>query len=365
MKVVLLHDWLTGLRGGERVLEVFCEMFPDAPLYTLIYQKGSTSKVIEDRKIVSSFLNKLPGIKSGYRKFLPIFPLAADSLKIIENADLVLSSSHCVIKGVKKPPNARHISYIHSPMRYIYDQFDTYFGDSTSLPIRVGGHLFRDYLQTWDLMSNDNVDLMVANSKFVQERINQFYQAPADIVHPFVDLKDFRAVYNSEVKKGDFYLMVTAFAPNKRVDLAIQAFNQLERPLKIIGGGQEEKKLKKLAGPTIEFLGNLSREEVIDNMSRAKGFIFPGIEDFGITPLESLAAGTPVVAFKYGGVLETLNESVAIFFEEATVQALIDAVNKLSEQHFRKETMWNRANDFSREKFKNNILATINKVMNK
>lgn len=360
MKVVLLHDWLVGFRGGERVLEAFCEMFPDAPIYTLIHSPGSTSSTIEKHNIYSSFLNKIPNISKHYRKFLPLFPKAAESLKI-EEADLVISSSHCVIKGVKKPVGSRHLSYIHSPMRYIYDQFEVYFGKDAPLYQRVGAHAFRNYLTNWDIKSNQNVDMAVANSNFVSERIKEYYQLEPRVVHPFVDLADFEG--NETVEKGDYYIMVTAFAPNKRVDLAIKSFNKLGLPLKIVGSGQQEKNLKNLAGPNIEFLGNLKRVEVVELFKKAKALIFPGVEDFGITPLESLASGTPVIAFKSGGVLETLNNDVAVFFEESTEESLIAAVNKFDKMTFDSDLLKQRARDFSKESFKKNMQKLIDEVM--
>ena len=234
--VVILHDWLTGYRGGERVLEAVCEMFPDAPIYTLIHVPGSTSEIIESREIKTSFLNKIPGIHKNYRKFLPLMPLAAELMKITEEADLVISSSHCVTKGVKKPRGSRHVCYIHSPMRYIYDQFENYFGNA-SFPVRVVANIIRPYLKWWDKKSNSNVDLFLPNSKFVEQRIKTHYgDVPTEVVYPFVDLDDFREIQKNPPAKEDFYLMVTAFAPNKRVDLAIKAFNQLGYNLKIIGG---------------------------------------------------------------------------------------------------------------------------------
>lgn len=363
MKVVLLHDWLTGFRGGERVLEVFCEMFPDAPLYTLIYNEGSTSDIIESRKIQASFLNRIPGIDKNYRKFLPLFPKAAESLNIVEDADLILSSSHCVIKGVKKPKGAKHLSYVHSPMRYIYDQYDTYFGSTASLPVRIGGKLFRSYLTNWDIKSNQNVDQLIANSSFVKQRITKYYKTDSKVIHPFVDLADFKEVMKTPKEKGDYYLMVTAFAPNKRVDLAIDAFNKMQLPLKIIGGGQQEQLLKERAGKTIEFLGNVTRLKVIEYMSKAKGFIFPGVEDFGITPLEALASGTPVIAYKIGGVLETLNEDVAVFFENSDVKSLSDAVKKAQNKSFEIEKLHQRAKNFSKDKFKAEIEQAIEELM--
>jgi glycosyltransferase involved in cell wall biosynthesis len=362
MKVVLLHDWLTGFRGGERVLEAFCEMFPDAPIYTLIHDPGSTSPTIESHTIKTSFLNSIPGIHKHYRKFLPLFPKAAESLEITEDADIILSSSHCVIKGVKKPNGSKHISYIHSPMRYLYDQFDVYFGKDSPFYQRLGIKFFKNYLVQWDLMSNDNVDIPIGNSHFVKDRIKKYYKIDADVIHPFVDLKDFRPHQSEKIEKEDYYIMVTAFAPNKRVDLAINCFNKLGKKLVIIGGGQQEKMLKEMAGPTIKFLGNVTREEVIDKFLKAKGMIFPGVEDFGITPLESLASGTPIIAYKIGGVLETLNDDVCQFFTEQTTEALSEAISKFEDRDFDINALYNRAEDFSKERFKEKILEVVNSL---
>ncbi len=363
MKVVLLHDWLTGFRGGERVLEVFCEMFPEAPLYTLIHQKGTTSPIIENREIKTSFLNKIPGIYKNYRKFLPIFPIAASMMKITEEADLVLSSSHCVIKAIKKPAGSKHISFVHSPMRYIYDQFDNYFSD-VGIVQKIGAHACRPYLKLYDYHTNTNVDHFIANANFVKDRIEKYYDREAEVIHPFVDLKDFSSAVMKPSDKEDFYLMVTAFAPNKRVDLAVEAFNKLGLNLKIVGGGQQEEYLKQIANRNIEFLGNVSREEVVSLMARAQAFIFPGVEDFGITPLESMAAGTPIIAYKAGGVLETLNDKVAMFFEEASSSALVDAVSKFDLANFRQEDLHDRSQEFSKEHFRSKIEGFIQKNMN-
>lgn len=360
MKVVLMHDWLTGFRGGERVLEAFCELFPEAPLYTLIHSRGSVPSSIEDRKITTSFLNNIPGIEKHYRKFLPLFPKAAESLRIAEDADLVLSSSHCVIKGVKKPKGSKHISYVHSPMRYLYDQYDNYFGPHAPLYQRAGIKCFKSYLTNWDMRSNENVDHLIANSGFVAQRIKKYYGKESEVIHPFVDLKDFG---QPQTQRDDYYLMVTAFAPNKKVDIAIKAFNKLGKKLKIIGSGQQEDALRSMANDNVEFLGNIKRAEVVETFSKAKGFVFPGTEDFGITPLESLASGTPVIAYKIGGVLETLNDDVAQFFTEQNEQSLVNAIHQFEKKTFNVEVLQKRAHDFSKEEFKKNIVRKIDEVM--
>lgn len=357
MRVALLHDWLVGYRGGERILDALCELYPEAPIYTLIHEPGSTSPRIEGREIHTSFLNSIPGIHKNYRKFLPLFPKAAESLKIKDSVDLVVSSSHCVIKGVTKPKGIPHLSYIHSPMRYLYDQFDTYFGPSAPLYQQWGARAFRGYLTHWDLNSNNNVDLMVANSHFVQERISRLYNRESKVVFPFVDLEDFKNL--GPVPKQDYFVMVTAFAPNKRVDLAIAACQKLGLNLKIIGSGQMEKQLKAMAGPSTEFLGNASRDQVIQAYAGAQALIFPGVEDFGITPLESLAAGTPVIAFKAGGVLDTLNDQVAHFFEEASTEALVQALQNFRAEKYKAELLKARAAEFSKARFLGDIQALV------
>ncbi len=364
MKVALAHDWLTGMRGGERVLEAILELFPDAPLYTLIYKKKSTSSFIEDRIIHTSFLNNIPGIEKHYRKFLPLFPLAVERMKIEEKIDLLISSSHCVIKGLKKNSETKHLSYIHSPMRYIYDQFETYFGPQAPLYQQWGARLTRNYLTSWDLESNKNVDVMVANSAFVAQRISNYYNRESEVVHPFVDLRDFEHLWNDFIPKEDYYCMVTAFAPNKRVDLAIETFNLNQKKLIIIGSGQEELKLRSMSKSNIVFLGNVSREKIIKTLSKAKALIFPGVEDFGITPLESLAALTPVIAYKKAGVLETLNDSVSVFFEEQSVDHLKNAIEKFEIKKFKNEDLLKQAKNFSKEKFKKELMMQIERLMN-
>ena len=363
MKVVILHDWLTVYRGGERVLEAICEMFPDAPIYTLLHDKGTLPESIENREIVTSFLDKIPGIYKNYRKFLPFMPLAADMMKITHECDLVISSSHCVIKGIKKPKGAKHLCYIHTPMRYIYDQFDSYFGNA-SLPIKIAAHLVRPYLKWWDKRSNKNVDLFLPNSKFVENRMHRFYGNDfiTQVVSPFVDLKDFQEIQEKHILKENFYLMVTAFAPNKRLDLAIEAFNELGEELRIIGGGSEDEisHVKSLAKDNIKFLGRLSREEVIENYAKAKAFIFPGVEDFGITPLEANASGTPLIAFKFGGVLETQTDKTATFFNEPSKEALIEAIRNHQEKKF--EDLISRSKEFSKEIFIQKIKTAIDNL---
>lgn len=351
LKVAILHDWLVGFRGGERMLEALCEMYPQADIYTLIHKKGSVPESIERHTIYCSFLNTIPGIYEHYRKFLPLFPAAVDTLRFRRDYDLVISSTHCVIKGMGTPAGAKHIAYVYTPMRYMYDQFDIYFGKDSPLYQQWGARAVRSYITNWDKESNAAVDAMVGISEFVKKRIADVYNISADVIYPFVDLKDFAHLNLGNKKSEDYYLMVSAFAPNKRVDLAVEVFNRNGKRLKIVGGGQQEKMLRAQAKPNIEFLGASDRETIVELYFRAKGFLFPGIEDFGITPLESLAAGTPVIAYSEGGVLETMTSDTAEFFDKQTPEALQLALDRFERRSFLPQQLKERALLFSKDRF--------------
>jgi len=369
MKVALVHDWLTGMRGGERCLEALCELFPDAPIYTLIQVHGSVSEKIERHSIFPSFINVFPFVKKQYRYYLPLFPSAIQSFDF-DGFDLILSSSHCVAKGIRVPEGTFHISYVHTPMRYIWDAHGQYFGKRSFFGLgKMGMRIFRKRLQQWDVQSNVHIHGFIANSHNVAERIKRYYGREASVVHPPVEWHSFEA---SDCDEG-FYLMVTAFAPYKRVDLAIESANARGFSLKIVGQGQEEKRLRRIAGPTIEFLGWQSDEQVKDWYSRCRALLFPGEEDFGIVPLEAMASGKPVIAFGKGGVLETvipLNPVTSIegipyptgvFFYEQTVNGLIEALQLFEKRRseFQSEAIRAHVKAFDRECFKQSIKQVI------
>ncbi|SVA67075.1 uncharacterized protein METZ01_LOCUS119929, partial [marine metagenome] len=273
------------MRGGEKCLEVLCELFPDADLYTLIHEKGKLSKVIESMKISTSFIQHMPFGLKKYRHYLPLFPLAIEQFKL-NGYDLIVSSSHCVAKGVKHDDSVYHISYVHSPMRYVWDQFDTYFRQPrTSILVRIGAEATRSYLQHWDSKTSKRVDTFICNSQNIRRKIRDYYNRESQVVHPPVDLSFFRP----GKAKESYYLMVGAFAPNKRVDLAVKAFNQLKLPLKIAGRGQDEAYCRSIAEENIEFHGTLSNKKLLELYQQARALVFPGEDDFGITPLEAQA----------------------------------------------------------------------------
>ena len=344
MKVALVHDWLTGMRGGERVLEVFCKIFPDAPIFTLFYHPGSVSSLIESHPIIASRLQKLPIPKKRYRYLLPLFPAAIEGFDL-SDFDVVLSTSHAVAKGAITAKNALSICYCHTPMRYIWDQYDSYFNAPTSSTlIRSVMPFFRDYLRYWDIKTQSRVDYYIANSRFVAQRIKSLYQRESVVISPPVDCNFYTPDHQDP---DDFYLKVNALAPYKRVDLAIEAFNSNGLPLRIIGGGTESSSLKKIAASNITFLGRLSDEEVRAHYRRCRALIFPGIEDFGLVPLEVQACGRPVIAYGVGGALETVIEGVSgHFFHQQTSEALNKAIQEFDSFHFSSDLISLRCREF-------------------
>ncbi len=348
-RVALVHDWLTGQRGGEKVLEVFAEIFPEAPIYTLFHFPRSQVEAIEKREIRTSFLQRLPFLRKRYRSYLPLYPLAAE-LFDLQNYELVISTSHCVAKGIIPNPDSLHICYVHSPVRYAWNQYFSYFSpDKLSLFPRILIPPFIHYLRLWDESTSNRVDHFIANSGNVARRIEKYYRRQANVIHPPVDTRFFHPA-NQE---ADYYLIVSALVPYKRIDLAIEVFNRTEFPLKIVGQGPDYKKLKKRAKANIEFLGSLKAEDLLRVFQRAIALIMPGEEDFGITSLESQACGIPVVAYGKGGAKETvIPGETGLFFHELNVKSFLEALDKFRVLEFNKTKLRANAMKFSRDIFK-------------
>jgi glycosyltransferase involved in cell wall biosynthesis len=333
-RVVLVHDWLTGMRGGEKCLERLCRRWPAAPLYTLLHTPGRVSSAIERRPIRTSFLQRLPRSERYYRYLLPVLPLAARWT--LPPCELVVSLSHCVAKAATPPPGVPHVCYCFTPMRYAWHMRDAYFGQSRlgRWPARLADWALAR-LRHWDRVTAERVTHFVAISRTIQARIAECYGRESAVIYPPVDT-DFYTP--APVPREDYYLVVSAFAPYKRIDLAVAACRALKRRLVVIGTGQDGRRLRSLAGPDVTFLGWQSDEVIRDHFRRCRALLFPGEEDFGIVPVEAQACGAPVVAFGRGGAAETVlpmggrTEPTGVLFAEQRAECLVDAIERFEKQ---------------------------------
>ena len=323
-RVAIIHYWLVGMRGGEKVLEALLRMFPQADIFTHAYDPASVSPLIRSKRVTTTSVGKLPFATKLYQKYLPLMPRALEELDL-SGYDLVLSSESGPAKGVIAPPGTPHICYCHSPMRYLWDQYHVY-RDSAGLLSRALLPRLAHRLRGWDVTSAARVDSFVANSTHVAARIEKYWRREAAVVHPPVPVQDFAPVAPDE--RGDFYLWVGELAPYKRADLAVAAFTKMGKPLVVIGGPKSaEKKLAAQAGDTVRFMGKLPFEDMRSYMAKAKALVFPGEEDFGLVPVEAMAAGRPVIAYGRGGALDTvIDRETGLLFHEQSTEAIIEAV---------------------------------------
>ncbi len=381
MRVTLVHDWLTGMRGGEKCLETLCRHFPDAPLYTLLHRRGATSAAIERMDIRTSMLQRLPGVARYYRYLLPAMPRAIDGLRLAADTDLVVSFSHAVAGRVAPPPGVPHVCYCFTPMRYAWHMRDAYFGDSDA-PVSVRRAYFRrprplaalrdrllDGIREWDRQTSERVTHFVAISQTVARRIAESYGRQSTVIYPPVDTEFYQPI---SAARHDYYLVVSALAPYKRVDLAIQACNKLDRPLVVIGTGPERRRLIRLAhGGRVTFLGWQSNEAIRRHLQTCRALLFPGCEDFGIVPLEAQACGTPVIAYESGGATETVlaaNEKQTgsgRFFPVQTADSLAQAM-LWSERHpdcFSPQLARIQAEKFCAARYETDLLGFIRKAV--
>jgi glycosyltransferase involved in cell wall biosynthesis len=345
--VGLVHDWLTGQRGGEHVLAAIARLAPRAPIYTLFHFPGSVAAEIESHRIVTSFLQRAPGLRRRYRHYLPLFPAAMRSLDTTAHR-LLLSSSHCVAKGARRGPGAFHACYCHTPMRYAWDQRRAYFPDPSG-PIGWLRERILDRLQAWDVTTAARVDLYLANSHFVAGRIRRYYGRSSQVLPPPVDTAFYRPV---GTERERFVLVVAALAPYKKVDVAIDACREAKVPLVVVGDGPERPKLERRAGPETRFVGRVGPEELRRLYSAALCYLQTGIEDFGIATVEALACGTPVLALGEGGVLDIVESGrEGLLVDDPGVSALAYGIDKIQQMQFNRMDLRSRAEDFSAERF--------------
>ncbi|NHC38078.1 glycosyltransferase family 4 protein [Scytonema millei VB511283] len=364
MCVAIAHDQLSlmgGIAGSEKVLLALRKLFSDAPVYTTLYNSEKIPDFFSQWDIRPSFIQKLPGAKTHYQMYLPLMPTAVEQLNF-DGYDLVISSHHSVIKGIITPPETLHICYCHSPMRYAWDLYHLYLKNDVKQWQKPLVPWLMNYLRTWDRVSADRVDEFIANSHHVARRIKKYYRREAKVIYPPVDIRRFISTNTSE----DFYLMVGRIVAYKRHDLAIEAFNKNGRNLIIIGDGPERSRLESPAKKNIKFLGRQSDDMIVDYMQRCRGFIFPGEEDFGIAPVEAMACGKPVIAYKKGGAIETVVEGVTgIFFVEATADSLNEAILALERVTWSSEQIATHTTLFSQERFSREIIDFLEIQLNR
>jgi glycosyltransferase involved in cell wall biosynthesis len=331
IRVALVHDWLTGMRGGEKCLEVLCRSFPDATLHTLFHRRGSLSPMIEAMAIRPSPLQHIPGIFRIYRHLLPLMPMAARSWRIT-NVDLVVSLSHCVAKAVVPPPGVPHVCYCFTPMRYAWQGREAYLESWSHRPIRRRlARVMLSRLQRWDRATAERVTHFVAISETVRQRIAACYGRDSRVIQPPADVA-FYTPGAAPGRRDDSYLVVSALVPYKRIDQAVGACTQSGRRLTVIGEGPERPRLESMAGPTVRFLGWQPDDVIREHYRRCRALVFPGEEDYGIVPIEALACGAPVIALNRGGVAETVDNSVGKTYEAATSAALQAALDSWEAQ---------------------------------
>jgi glycosyltransferase involved in cell wall biosynthesis len=359
VKTAFIHDWLNGMRGGEKVLEEMLDFFPDADIHTLFLEEENISEKIKAHRIIPSSLNQYGFIRKRYKHFLPLFPTAIESFDL-SGYDVIISISHCAAKGIIPPPDAVHISYVNSPMRYIWDQYYSYFGKARGLKKWFIKRQVSK-LRGWDVTASARVDHFIGNSEFIKKRIRKYYRRDAEVIHPPVDTDFYQPADNPQ---RDYFLTVSALVPYKGNHLLIDTFNKSGDPLIIVGKGPEEKKLKKLAGPNITFKKNLPAEELKKLYQHAAAFVFAGVEDFGIVFVEAQACGTPVVAYKKGGVLDIVTEESGVLFPEQSAEAIAAAIDKIKKNPLNPSIIRQNSLQFSKENFKKTFKEFLDRHIN-
>jgi len=353
-KTALVHYWLTGMRGGEKVVESICNVFPGIDIFTLVYRRDKVSELINKHKVSTSFIQKFPFAKKKYQTYLPFMPVAIEQFDL-SDYDIVISSESGIAKGVLTRPETCHFCYCHTPMRYLWNMYFDYLkNERVGFLKRKFIEIFFNYLRVWDLATASRVDYFISNSNNVRKRILKYYRRDSEVIYPPVDVEN--AMFGS--KKYDYYLVVSQLVSYKRIDIAVKAFNELKKELIIIGEGSECRNLKKMANSNIKFMGWQEHDNLKQYYAGAKAFIFPGEEDFGITPVEAQASGTPVIGFGRGGLLETvIEEETGLLFKRQDWRDLADAVENFESKSSMFDSYRIRENSlkFGRERFERDL----------
>lgn len=363
MKIALVHDYLVQYGGAERVLECFTEIFPEAHIYTIMYDEKLMHGVFEHKKIHTSFLQKFPLAKKRHRIFPLLMPSAIEQFDF-SAYDVVLSDSSSYAKGIITSPETLHICYMHTPMRYAWDDCQKYT-DDFGLPwiVKKMVPFFMNYIRIWDAVSAERVDKFIANSNFVAKRIRKYYKKEVTVINPPVNVDKFY-IQKDAKKKGNYYLMVGRLITYKKHDITIKAFNKLGLPLKIIGRGPELKRLRKIAKSNIEFLERVNDESLPEYYANCKAFIFPQEEDFGIVAIEAMSAGRPLIAYRGGDIVENLeDEKTGVFIEKQNPQSIINAVNKFTKIKFDPNYIREKSLKFNKDIFKSKIYQYVKKEL--
>ncbi|HJO30104.1 MAG TPA: glycosyltransferase [Acidobacteriota bacterium] len=364
MKVALVHDWLTGMRGGERVLEQMIKLYPDAEIHTLLHIPGTVSETIEACPVHTTFIQRLPYAATKYRWYLPVFPWAVEELSL-SGYDLVISSSHCVAKSVITDSTTPHLCYCHTPMRYAWDQFDTYFSRERYGTVRYATiRAIIASLRRWDRATASRVDAFAANSAWVAGRIRRYYGRSATVIPPPVDTEFF--VPEENVKPEDYYLVVSALSPYKCNEVVFEAFNRLQRRLVVVGTGPDKERLEALAGPTVEMLGRVDGKELRSLYQGCSGVILAAVEDAGIVPVEVMACGRPPLVLARGGASETIRDGVTgTLIQEQTPEAIIEAIDRSEATPFNSEKIRASALRYAPDRFLGRFSTFINTSLEK
>ncbi|OYD13706.1 glycosyl transferase [candidate division WOR-3 bacterium JGI_Cruoil_03_44_89] len=350
MRVAIVHDYMNQFGGAERVLWVVHEIFPEAPVYTILMDMASLPTRFRELKVTPTFIQHLPFARSQYEKYILLFPTAIEQIDL-SSFDLVISISSAWAKGCLTNPSTCHLSYILSPMRFVWERYYERMRGTASRGNRTVFRFVSNYLRMWDKIAAERPDYIITLSKEVKRRIKKYYRREADIIYPPCDTSFF--TIDPKLSVQDFFLIVSRLRPYKRIDIAIEAFNRLGLPLLIIGEGSERGRLERLSRRNIQFLGRVSDEEVRSYVRRAQALVFPGLEDFGITPVEALACGTPVIAYRGGGLLESMLEGVTgRFFDLQEYESLVEAVKGFDRGRYDRNRIREHALKFSREAFK-------------